>query len=543
LPIAPPQGGDPLTGGEDNNLGFYPPAQALVVKAPSRITGRFRPPYPAGPGGGGPPLQIMRGDDANPRDIVFVPADKGKVLGERGKRPEGLDAKVVWQEALVKSQAGDPSLIIAVADFLGLQGKWEDCAEFLKAELRLGIVVKPWVYETLAIALKESGGSIEEIERAEISVVDLQPGNATGFLRASQAMADHKHYDRAVAFCRQASILEPNTATPYAEALLYAEYGGDAKAMEWAAGGLLKQDWPSQNKELQLKAQQKLESLAKSLKEKSKVEEAKRLTDTVNQQRRRDLVVKASFQGEASIDLKVKEPTGGVCWSLNRQTIGGGTFSGDTVGDLNNQSYTAAQAFSGDYEVTVERVWGHPLSDKVQLRIIRNQGTNDESEQLETVDFNKAKRGPVKFKLENGRRTETAYVPPASTQAVRETVADPLAAANVMDQLRDLASPELFGSNAGFRCSAGSSVPYDVLPSSAGASAKAAAPSPDDRVVYQNKVASFMKQSMDVTAQTVLSGDRRSVRLSMEPQFTPASVSGTQPVVTSSVIPGGGKQP
>jgi hypothetical protein len=313
--------------------------------------------------------------------------------------------------------------------------------------------------------------------------------------------------------------------------------------MEWAAGGLLKQDWPSQNKELQLKAQQKLDSLAKALAEKNQPEESKRLRAAVSQQRRRDLVVKASFQGEASIDLKVKEPTGGVCWSLNRQTIGGGTFSGDTVGDLNNQSYTAAQAFSGEYEVTVDRVWGHPLGDKVQLRIIRHQGTDDESEQLLTVDLKDAKRAPVKFKLENGRRTETAYVPPPSTQAVPEPVADPVAAANVMDQLRDLANPELFGSNAGFRCSAGSAVPYDVLPSSAGSSAKAPAPSPDDRVLYQNKVATFKQQSMDVTAQTVLSGDRRSVRLSLAPEFTPASVSGTQPVVTSSVIPGGGKQP
>src|SRR5947209_11624725 len=128
--------------------------------------------------------------------------------------------------------------------------------------------------------------------------------------------------------------------------------------MEWAAGGLLKQDWPAQNKELQLKAQQKLDSLAKALADKNKGEEAKRLREAVNVQRRRDLVIKASFQGEANIDLKVKEPTGGVCWSLNRQTIGGGTFSGDTVGDLNNEIYTAAEAFSGDYEITVDRVWG-----------------------------------------------------------------------------------------------------------------------------------------------------------------------------------------
>jgi len=61
----------------------------------------------------------------------------------------------------------------------------------------------------------------------------------------------------------------------------------------------------------------------------------------------------------------------------------------------------------------------------------------------------------------------------------------------------------------------------------------------DDRVLYQNKVANFMKQSLDVTAQTVLSGDRRSLRFTMTPQFTEGSTGGTGPVATSSVIPGG----
>jgi hypothetical protein len=245
-------------------------------------------------------------------------------------------------------------------------------------------------------------------------------------------------------------------------------------------------------------------------------------------------VIKASFQGEGSVDLKVKEPTGGICWTLNRQTIGGGTFSGDTIGDLNTQTYTAAQAFPGEYEATVDKVWGHPLGDKVQLRIIRQQGSDDESEQLLTVDLQAHK--PIKLKLEKGRRTETAYVPPPSTQAVPEPVADPLATANVLDQLRDLANPETYGGNAGFQGGAGSpgsaAVPTSVA-------AKASAPSADDRVLYQNKVANFMKQSLDVTAQTVLSGDRRTLRLSLTPEFNAASVNSTQPAVNTTVIPGG----
>src|SRR5206468_700610 len=99
-----------------------------------------------------------------------------------------------------------------------------------------GIVGRPWVYEALAIALQASGGSPEEIERAQVSAIDLQPQDAQSYLKASQAMASHKRYDQALAFCRQAATLEPNSSDPYADALAYAELKRDSDAMSWAAG-------------------------------------------------------------------------------------------------------------------------------------------------------------------------------------------------------------------------------------------------------------------------------------------------------------------
>src|SRR5262249_49506680 len=154
----------------------------------------------------------------------------------------------------------------------------------------------------------------------ETSLADLQPMDARGYLKASRELAQDKRYSRAVAFCRQASVLEPNTPYPYAEALLYAELAEDAKAMEWAAGNLLKQDWPVNNQEFQAKAAQKPQSRAKALEKSDRREDSRRLLEAVNGQRRRDLVIKLSWQGDADLDLKVKEPTGSVCWTLNRQT-------------------------------------------------------------------------------------------------------------------------------------------------------------------------------------------------------------------------------
>ena len=154
-----------------------------------------------------------------------------------------LDPTKIWQEALSKG-VDNPGLIIACTDFLMQYGYGRHTVEFLKANLRLGIVVRPWVYESLALALEASNASPAEIERARVSVVDLQPQDAQGYVRASQAMADMKLYKNAVAYCRQASLLEPNLARPYEEALMYGELAKDSSAMEWAASNLLRRDWP-----------------------------------------------------------------------------------------------------------------------------------------------------------------------------------------------------------------------------------------------------------------------------------------------------------
>ena len=386
-PINPLDMGNPggmdmsVPGADNNNLGFYPPANALVVKATSRIhssrrlaavlqqprhgTRRQRRPRT---GSQGAPL--------SPNSIpTRIPGSRSPGNGDERPDPRkpAPDAKKIWQDALARG-VDNPGLIIACADYLALNLHWDHAAEFLKANLRQGIVVEPWVYEALAVALRESGGSPEEIERAEVSAADLAPLDASGFLKASQAMAHNKRYDRAVAFCQQAAQLEPNLARPYAEALLYAELGQDSKGMEWAAGNLLRQDWPYNNKELQARARQKLESLARTLDNSNRKDESQRLLQAVQGRQQRDLVVKLSWQGEADLDLKVQEPSGSVCSALNRQTVGGGILIGDSLSDMTTETYLAAEAFSGEYQVAIERVWGKPLGNRAQIKVIRHPG-------------------------------------------------------------------------------------------------------------------------------------------------------------------------
>jgi tetratricopeptide (TPR) repeat protein len=563
FPVVIGEDGQPralLPGEQVNDVRFFAPAQAIIVKGTSRITPRFRPPYPATPAGGGGGLGKANDDKPDNARVVIAPkADPDKndgrvviapkkdpnvrVLGDGDKRADDakkgrpLDPKAIWQEALAKG-VEDPGIIIAVAEFLARLQLWDHVAEFLKADLRQGIVVKPWVYEALAVALRSSGGAAEEIERAELSSVDLQPTDAQGFLKAARTMGDLKRFDRALAFCKQASLLEPNTPYPYAQALNYANATDDLEAVQWATSNLLKQDWPVRNQDIQLKATDKLNEVFKLLQQQNRMDESKQLREAVEERRRRDLVVKLSWQGQADLDLKVKEPTGSTCWALNRVTVGGGTLVGDTLADFNHETYLAAEAFSGEYEITIDRVWGHPVSEKAQLRILRHQGTKDEREELIAVDLSDLKL--IKIKLDNGRRTEAAYVPPPSSQQTPDASLVPQSQHDkILVQLRDLADPENYNyvQNRGFNGGLGSSGAATGPSETTRSVGKIPDASPNDRVMYQTKVSSFVSNSLDVTAQAVMSADRRSVRLSIAPVFAPLPATSADPKVASSVIP------
>ena len=137
-----------------------------------------------------------------------------------------------------------------------------------------------------------------------------------------------------------------------------------------------------------------------------------RIDPAVHDALRRDLIINRSWEpgrsGPADLALEVKEPSGSVCSWEYRQSPGGGTWTGDLLADKTRSSYTAAQAFSGTYEVTIRRIWGEPLGGNARLTIIQHQGTPQESRRLETIKVDN--KVTLKVTLKDGRRTELAVV-------------------------------------------------------------------------------------------------------------------------------------
>src|SRR5262249_14449478 len=155
--------------------------------------------------------------------------------------------------------------------------------------------------------------------------------------------------------------------------------------LAWAAGNLARRDWPLKNSEYHNKAKETIRTATAKLTRKADVERLKSMLERTQQ---RDLSIRLSWSGtDGSCALKIKEPAGSVCSFLNRQTIGGGILIGGTLDQPRGESYIAAEAFPGEYTVTVERVWGRPLGDKAQLEITRYKGTPREHTRVETIDF------------------------------------------------------------------------------------------------------------------------------------------------------------
>jgi hypothetical protein len=321
---------------------------------------------------------------------------------------------------------------------------------------------------------------------------------------------------------------------------VYAQEGKDAQAMAWAASSLLKQDWPADNDELQGKAKAKLGNLATVLRSEARQTEAERMLAAVQQVKERDLVITLSWQGDADFDLRVKEPSGTVCSYLNRQTPGGGTLLGEDLANLSKakegvkKHYVAAEAFTGDYEITVDRVWGQPVVSKITVTVIRHQGTAKERVEFHPLRIDRT--GALKINLGDGRRNTLASVPPPASAQQAERVDKPVSPDRVLNKLRAMTDPmlgEISGIRGGVQSSGARRERTDVRP----------APSipADPKLTMYSKVNSFMNNAIDMTARTTpvldAKGDVQEYRVKLNPVF---QTSGRAPAMpTNPLIPGG----
>ncbi|VTS02553.1 von willebrand factor type a : von Willebrand factor type A OS=Pirellula staleyi (strain ATCC 27377 / DSM 6068 / ICPB 4128) GN=Psta_2654 PE=4 SV=1: VWA_3 [Gemmata massiliana] len=514
-----------------NSLGYYPPARALIVRGTTRYhsattiklkktaEGNAQGPGVARPGGGA--LVLGPGGNGAPANAVAgvqpkLVNPKVDPVGDRQKL--GTDPRTMWSSAIDRTVT-DPGLIVACAEFLMEFEEYGHAAEVLKGNLRKGLATEGWAHEALAVALRASGASPSEVERASVSGIDLDPTSAKAYLGAARAEAELKNHDRAVSFCRRAAACSPEDPTPYANALAYADQASAVRtdAVMWAANGLLGRDWnTSDGIDYHQQARDRLPQLEARLK--GAGQDTGALSEVLGEQTRRDLVIELQWQGNADLDLVVGEPTGSVCSSVHTRTTGGGVLKGDQLaqGADRSEVYAAARAFSGVYAVSVKQAFGRPLGGSARIKVTRFQGTERQSVDLLEVPVDG--KG-VEVKLDGGSRTTLAVLSEEALSA--RAVRSEWAGAGLGES----------GLGAGFG-TAGSALGAPVV-TSGGVSA------PLVSARAETREAGISAGAADIRATYKLNPDRKSFRVDVTPVF--AGAKGEIALPTVPLLPGAEK--
>ncbi len=313
-------------------------------------------------------------------------------LREHRVRPKLIRAKV---RQLVQGQPSDLEQGIAV----------------VRAALRAG-QVQPWMYEALALAMQMNKMPQAEIERVLMSSADFasSPHQLVFLADYMDRLGNHQ---RALDLLHEASLRANGLPEAYAKALDLAVYLQDDKAIQWAALGVLGQEWPKEKAGVAVKARRNAESLLARLREEHQDAEADRFALQLKEALQRDVVVKVSWSGDADVDLVVQEPSGSVCSYRQYRTGGGGVLVGDPNGNLEraagagySEVYCCPEAFSGDYRVMLRQVWGRIPAGRVTVDVWNHVNTDKESHfhQVIPLDENSAL---VTFNLSEGRRKES----------------------------------------------------------------------------------------------------------------------------------------
>jgi hypothetical protein len=219
---------------------------------------------------------------------------------------------------------------------------------------------------------------------------------------------------------QQAGRIAPDRAEPYLLALPHARRARSAEAVQWAAAGILRTAWTHDHQQRHRDAENAALEAEQWLRTAGNAAGADALQATVAEARRRDLVLRLTWNGKGDLDLIVEEPAGTVCSFENRDSPGGGVLVHDGYGpDPRDcyEEYVASLAMAGEYRLLVRHAWGEVVGRRALLTVIRDAGGPDESVTTRAVVLD-GTEAMVQFVLPDGRRTQLKDV--AATGDLRE---------------------------------------------------------------------------------------------------------------------------
>ncbi len=447
-------------------------------------------------------------DAARGRNSVSDPASSsGASAGE--SLPE-LDAgatspEEIWDDFFSKRRP-DAETVRRLVAKLHDAGKHDHVVAAVQAALRHG-QSQPWMYEVLALSLKIQGAPRSEIERALLSQVDFSATDPAGLMLSAAYLARFDADEPALRLYRQASDLGPERQEPYLLGLKHAVALKDDAALAWAVRGIFASAWGKDHVRQHRSAEDAVNNRIRELREAGNPDQAEALASVLAEAKQVDLVVRLDWNGEGALDLLVREPNGAVCSFNVPRTPGGGVHAHDGHGpDQSNcyDEYVCAAGFPGVYRIEVRHGWGDIVGKRAKLTITRHRGTPHESTREISVPVTDEGE-TVRVTLTSGRRVDLLTVPdepPTDSVTHRRTPLPKLVGRADADEIKDARKfrDTLFRQAGGF--AGGRNAIGGV-----------------GAVGYQPTV-TVIPDGLRLTANAVVSEDRRYVRLSLSPTFT-----------------------
>lgn len=397
------------------------------------------------------------------------------------------------------SHRPEPRRVFFEVEKLNTEGKHEQIIRLIQAAVLNG-QSQPWMYEVLAVSMEIQKRPQAEIERVVASLADF---GTADFATMSYSAAYLVRLGRDAAglrLYREASRMLPEQPEPYILGLKLARKLQDADAIGWGACGVLRYCWTRDYKNLHREAENAAAEGQQLLVKAGRSDAAAALKAALAEARRRDLVVRLQWSGEGDLDLLVEEPSQTVCSFQEPATRGGGVLVHDGYGprpENTYEEYVCAEGLPGEYRIRVRHAWGQIVGKRATLTVVQNQGGPGEKVATHSIQLG-PEEAIVRVELAAGRRRTP------------RTVALPSRGVPLQ----------------------GASAPLVGLPPKSGAAERAAAEFVESReqlggrvvrragaVVYQ-PVVQVIPDGVSLTAQPVVSADRRYVRLGVAPLFS-----------------------
>lgn len=359
---------------------------------------------------------------------------------------------------------------------------------------------QPWMYEVLALSMEIEGYPKEKVERVVLSMSDFGQADYGSMMYSGAYLTRFGRKSAALRLYQQASRMLPERPEPYVLGLKLAKDAGAPEEIRWAATGILLNYWEPDFAARHREAENALTDEIRRQQKAGNADAAAELSQALTAARSRDLVIRLEWNGAADLDLEVEEPGGSVCSVSSPQTQGGGLFLHDGLGpnpDNSYELYVCPRGFPGPYRIIIRARDGKVVGGRATLTVTQREGLPDQSRMVRTLQLAGEELG-LAVDLPLGRRNEPKHISllarpePADLAVPRPRVPagqNPQAAQARRDFLESRAEQDLRNGR------------------------------PAGAVGYA-PVIQVIPEGSSLSAQAVVSPDRRYIRLGIQPAFT-----------------------